>query len=245
LRGKNLIQKTGKMLTIFIFFFSLFSNLYAAPCADWTLLLPAARDGAAMAFDSNTNQTILFGGFSNGQLLQDTWSWDGTKWTQLFPATSPPSRSDAAMAFDSSTNKLILFGGFGGTENLTDKWSWDGTNWTQLTPAASPSSRSGARMAFDSINNLLILFGGFGGSAVLNDTWNWNGTNWIQLLDGSTNSPPGRADATMAFFGPTVDQMIVFGGFGPVTFLKDTWSWDGATTSVKRKCHCVKRAGAL
>lgn len=225
-----MIQRIGKMLTIFIFFFSLLSNLYAAPCADWNLLLPPARDGAAMAFDSTTNQTILFGGFSNGQLLHDTWSWDGAKWTQLFPATSPPSRSDGTMAFDPTTNQIILFGGFSGTGNVADTWSWDGSNWTQLTPADSPSARAGARMAFDSINNLLILFGGFSGSVVVNDTWNWNGTNWVQLLDGSTNSPPGRADFTMAF-GPTIDQMIVFGGFGPVTFLNDTWSWDGATTT--------------
>lgn len=225
-----MIPKTGKMFTFFIFIFSLCTSLYAVPCADWTLLLPPAREGAAMAFDSTTNQTILFGGYSNGQLLQDTWSWDGTKWTQLFPVTSPPVRSDAAIAFDPSTNQIILFGGFSNSGNLSDTWSWDGNNWTQQTPANSPSARSGSRMAFDSINNLLILFGGFSGSTVVNDTWNWNGTNWIQLLDGTTNSPPARSDATMAF-GPTVNQMILFGGFGPVTFLNDTWSWDGATTT--------------
>ena len=94
-----MIQKIGKMLTIFILFFSLFSKLYAAPCADWALLLPPAREAAAMAFDSTTNQTILFGGFSNGQLLNDTWSWDGTKWTQLFPSNSPPARSIACHGF--------------------------------------------------------------------------------------------------------------------------------------------------
>ena len=85
-------------------------------------------------------------------------------------------------------------------------------------------------MAFDSINNLLILFGGFSSSAPVNDTWNWNGNNWVQLLDGSTNSPPPRSFATMAF-GPTVNQMILFGGFGTVTRINDTWSWDGATTT--------------
>ena len=85
-------------------------------------------------------------------------------------------------------------------------------------------------MAFDSINNQLILFGGFNGSVTLNDTWNWDGTNWVQLLDGSTNSPPARSIATMAF-GSTVNQMILFGGFGTVTLLNDTWSWDGATTT--------------
>lgn len=224
------MQKIGKMFTTFILFFSLYSNLYAGPCADWTLLLPPARDAASMAFDSTRNQTILFGGFSNGQSLNDTWSWDGTKWTQHFPETSPPGRQFGAMAFDPSTNQIVLFGGAGNSGNLGDTWTWDGTNWTEQLPVSSPSARTGASMAFDSINNLLILFGGFSGSTSMNDTWNWNGSNWVQLLDGSTNSPPARSFATMAF-GPTVNQMILFGGFGTVTRINDTWSWDGATTT--------------
>jgi hypothetical protein len=224
-----MIQKTGKLLTTFILFFSFFSELYAAPCADWTLLLPPAREGAAMAFDSTRNQTILFGGFSNGQLITDTWSWDGTKWTELFPSNSPSGRQFAAMAFDPISNLIILFGGVSNS-GLGDTWSWDGTNWTQQSPGTSPSARSGASMAFDSINNLLILFGGFSGNATMNDTWNWNGTNWVQLLDGSTNSPTPRSFATMAF-GPTANQMILFGGFGTNTRMNDTWSWDGANTT--------------
>lgn len=225
-----MIQKIGKMLSTFIIFFSFFSKLHADPCTDWTLLLPPAREAAAMAFDSVNNQTILFGGYSNGQLITDTWSWDGTKWTQLFPSISPSGRQFAAMAFDPSTNQIILFGGSDFFGNLGDTWSWDGTNWTQLSPGTSPSARTGASMAFDSINNLLILFGGFSGGTPLNDTWNWNGSNWVQLLDGSTDSPPARGFATMAF-GPTLNQMILFGGFGTVTRINDTWRWNGATTT--------------
>ena len=35
--------------------------------------------------------------------------------------------------------------------------------------------------------------------------------------------------ATMAF-GPTANQLILFGGFGIGALLNDTWSWDGALT---------------
>ena len=94
-----MIQKIGKMLATFILFLSFFSKLYAAPCADWALLLPPARDGAAMAFDSTNNHTILFGGYSNGQLINDTWSWDGTKWTELFPSNSPSGRQFGCHGF--------------------------------------------------------------------------------------------------------------------------------------------------
>ena len=147
----------------------------------------------------------------------------------FFLQIPPVAAEYAAMAFDPSTNKIILFGGYN-NGNLGDTWSWDGTNWTQLSPATSPSARNGASMAYDPINHRLILFGGFSGSSPKNDTWKWDGTTWVQLLDGSTNSPPARGFATMAF-GPTVNQMILFGGFGTVTRMNDTWSWDGATTT--------------
>ena len=47
-----------------------------------------------MAYDAATGQLVLFGGFDqqHGADLNDTWTWNGTTWTQLSPATSPPAR---------------------------------------------------------------------------------------------------------------------------------------------------------
>lgn len=219
-----MFKKMGKILIfIFILFFSCHSKLSASPCTDWDLLLPPAREDASMAFDATTNQTILFGGFGNGQQLNDTWSWDGTKWTQLFPSTSPSIREGAALAFDATTNQLILFGGSGNSGNLNDTWSFDGTTWTQLSPASSPPARSGATMAFDVASSQLILFGGFGFSGNLNDTWYWDGTNWSQLSPATI--PPARSNATMAYDSIN-NILILFGGFEN-TRANDTWSWDG------------------
>ena len=80
-----------------------------------------------MAFDPATGQLILFGGF-DGAYQNDTWSWDGTTWTQLFPATSPPGRYDATMAFDQATGQLILFGG----TNAVDFLAIHGVGMEQL-----------------------------------------------------------------------------------------------------------------
>src|SRR5262249_39439834 len=55
----------------------------------WAQLTPAhspgERLGAAFAFDETSGHALLFGGFSatQGSLLGDTWSWDGTDWTLL------------------------------------------------------------------------------------------------------------------------------------------------------------------
>jgi hypothetical protein len=53
---------------------------------------------------------VLFGGYGN-RAFSDTWTWDGTTWTQQHPATSPPARGQAAMACDAATGTAVLFGG--------------------------------------------------------------------------------------------------------------------------------------
>ena len=53
---------------------------------------PGARSGAAMAFDPAINKMVLFGGYGgkypNFRLFSDTWTYDGTTWTQESPATA-------------------------------------------------------------------------------------------------------------------------------------------------------------
>src|ERR1700678_1412513 len=52
---------------------------------------PSPRRGAAEVYDGATGQLLLFGG-SNADAAgyyADTWSWNGTTWNRLRPATSP------------------------------------------------------------------------------------------------------------------------------------------------------------
>jgi hypothetical protein len=93
--------------------------------------------------------------------LGDTWTWDGTDWTEVTPAVSPSARSWAAMA--GTEDGVVLFGGQGlrgdtwvwdGTSWTQrdvpglrgDTWVWDGTSWTQRD-VPGPTPRSGAAMA--------------------------------------------------------------------------------------------------
>ena len=41
-----------------------------------------------MAYDPATGTMVLFGGFGEGY-LSDTWTFDGSTWTEQFPATGP------------------------------------------------------------------------------------------------------------------------------------------------------------
>jgi hypothetical protein len=217
------------------------------PLTTWTeqstATSPPPRYGAAMAYDASTGQVVLFGGEvqtgTSNVSLSDTWTWDGTTWTQQFPTTSPPPRYDAAMAYDAVNGQVVLFGGAVQTENglLSDTWTWNGTTWTQQFPTTSPSPRYGAATAYDASTGQVLLFGGeiqtgtnfYTGASYgpLSDTWTWNGTSWTQQLPPT--SPPPRFEAAMAY-DASIGQVLLFGGNGTNdTNMSDTWIWNGTT----------------
>jgi hypothetical protein len=129
-----------------------------------------------MAADPVNGHVVLFSGGS-ATMLDDTWTWDGSTWTQQHPATSPPGRVYAVMAADPAAADLVLFGGQNNTGNIVgDTWTWDGTTWTQQSPPTSPSARQWAQMSTDPAGRV-VLFGGLDTTAqqqitVLADTWN-------------------------------------------------------------------------
>src|SRR5262249_27266548 len=125
---------------------------------------PPPRGHAVMAYDVQRNQTVLFGGMSDGLFKGDTWGWDGRNWTLL--ATSGPSRRmNSAMAYDSKRQRIVLFGGEHAASigPAADTWLWDGAAWTQVpvTGPMGPSARYGHAVADDSTRDRTVLFGGF------------------------------------------------------------------------------------
>ena len=132
-----------------------------------------------MAYDAATGTIVLFGGGNDqGGVFGDTWTWDGTTWTQQAPTTSPAARTDAAMAYDAATGTMVLFGGCFGDNNevFSDTWTWDGTTWTKQAPTTSPAARqAGGGMAYDAAIGDIVLFSGLGKSGWLRNTWTWGG----------------------------------------------------------------------
>jgi hypothetical protein len=84
-----------------------------------------------MAYDADRGEVVLFGGDGNGWdgngILGDTWTWDGTDWTQRSPVHAPSPRASMGMAYDAAHGQVVLFGGFLG--DFGDTWIWDGTDW--------------------------------------------------------------------------------------------------------------------
>jgi hypothetical protein len=185
-----------------------------------------------MAYDSARGVTVLFGGgldcsFFSPCFFGDTWEWNGTDWTQRFPATSPSARYSHAMAYDSVHGVTVLFGGANepGYSGFSDTWEWNGTTWTQRSPVTSPSARLAHVMAYDAAHGLTVLFGGVDRSGTyVTDTWEWDGANWAQRIPAI--SPLGRDNPAMAY-DSVRGVTVLFGGYNypSYTYLGDTWTF--------------------
>ncbi|HLK69186.1 MAG TPA: kelch repeat-containing protein [Bryobacteraceae bacterium] len=194
--------------------------------------MPQSRYGAGMAFDSSRGETVLFsGGYQDHAEVyaNETWIWNGSNWSQRFPAAEPSSRDVPAMAYDVNHHQVVLFGGANSLNVYGDTWIWDGAagNWTQANPVHSPAARAGANLAWDGTR--LILFGGrLMDGTLSSETWAWSGTDWSLL--SAAGGPGARQDGMMTF-DPVRQQVVLFGGRATdfVTLFNDTWTWDGST----------------
>jgi hypothetical protein len=141
---------------------------------------PPARAVASMA--TLGDRIVLYGGMqaSSGGLspLGDTWTFDGTTWTQATPATSPVIAGYAGIA--PLGNELVMFGGYWYVDT-NQTWTFDGTSWTSLPIAIPPTARDGSGMATS--GNQIVMFGGSMGTdqGCLGDTWTFDGKNWTLL----------------------------------------------------------------
>ena len=135
----------------------------------------------------------MFGGLADVN-PNNTWTYDGTTWTEQSPAVQPPLVYAASAVFDPGLQGVVLFGGGSGGEDQNSTWLWDqvAVTWTRLFPAQSPPAREGAGMAYDPILGHVILFGGQDNNKLFNDTWELIST----VTPTPTPSPSPTATAT-------------------------------------------------
>src|ERR1044072_4836661 len=129
------------------------------------LTFPIGRQQMGMTYDAARHDVVLFGGIAGDPYdvypLADTWTWDGSTWTEQHPATSPPARFGPGMTYDAARDRVVLYGGYDWIGNyLSDTWTWDGANWTEKHPATSPGKRFRPGMTYDARLKKVVLWGG-------------------------------------------------------------------------------------
>lgn len=190
---------------------------------------PAARYGAAMAFDGNASDeyVVLFSGSSQN----DTWTYADGSWTRLDlspglrpPNDAPPPRVGASMTYDARDGYVLLFGGeeaSPGSTYLTttyyrDTWTFLHGVWTNITPATpsatnSPSPRYDASMTYDYQDGYVVLFGGDYERTFLSDTWMFQDGAWTNITATAGSAPSCRFGAGMVD-DPADGFVLLFGG---------------------------------
>jgi len=98
---------------------------------------------------------------------------------------------------------------------------------------ASPGVRNGHAMTYDSCRRRVILFGGADAGAVRGDTWEFDGARWARV---ATGGPAPRTFPALAFDRARCRAVLLGGNrvlFGSaadsLSFLDDTWEWDGSS----------------
>ncbi len=202
-------------------------GLVLASTAAWRARpsVPGVRDNAAVAFDTDREVAVAFGGTQPNipTKTNGTFEWQGQGWFPRATPVGPPpaTRDEVAMAYDSLREVVLLF--FGPTG---ETWSWNGLQWKRIAvPGAmdsAPAKRTRFAMAFDKRAGNLVLFGGEIGGAEQNDTWVWNGLAWHRV---DVAAPPAARGGHVMAYHPPSGGVVMFGD--DKRGLGDVWWWDG------------------
>jgi hypothetical protein len=131
--------------------------------AAWTELTPPTspppRMQGELVYDGKRDQLVLYGGIAPDGVtkLTDTWTFDGTTWTEAMPAIRPEERSGFSVVYDRRRERTTLFGGLIASLSL---WEFDGTAWTQPESPIVPVIANGSCAAYDDARSEIVAFGG-------------------------------------------------------------------------------------
>lgn len=190
----------------------------------WSMLSPSSagpgyRSSPAVAYDFLRGRAVLFGGTDAfGNVLGDTWEFDGTTWRRLQLANAPAARHRAGAAFDPLVDRVLVVGGDGAglgapPQPLVDTWLFDGTQWTQAPVPPGPIGPV----------TLAVRTQGVIVALAPNGTFERSAGPW--LARNTVNRPPTRDDASMTY-DVLRDRVVLSGGTVGGVSLGDVWEYD-------------------
>lgn len=195
---------------------------------------PAARSGAAMAYDAANGTVVLFGGQTTSRALNDTWTWDGSGWAQAHPATSPPPMESAQMTYDPVTHDVLLVGAqqvegsnqapiacWGGSGSSSgSSGSGSSRSTTTLIPPVDAASAGTPAPTASGASRTPMPTAPPGCGTIFSPiaaTWLWNGSDWskaqastpfVVFGSGSLATDPVSGRAVLLTKGPFVEPAL-------------------------------------
>ncbi|MFX1504772.1 MAG: kelch repeat-containing protein [Promethearchaeota archaeon] len=210
-----------------------------------------AKIMAAVAYDSESDRIIMFGGWkwAHDQIVYqstgvgETWSYDydSNTWENLTTENSPPFRGGCTMSYDKANDKMIMFGGINSDMNGTipfyqDTWVYDYNNniWTNMSPIVSPPPLATLGSAYDSESDKMIIFGGRScmDGVDRDETWayDYKENTWTNM-----HPPvyPSKRCVCKMIYNSRIDRILLFAGVRHYDWeiYRDTWSYDYNTNT--------------
>lgn len=179
---------------------------------------PSARYNSGMAYDSDRDRVVLFGGVAyqadnkTTETLFDTWEFDGTTWTKTGESSAGPKVAKPVMAFDPSRKQMLLLGINDNAapvmylQNRTDG-TWAAPS---PTPEKLPTCTNEGLMAYRQHTQKIAFVGGVcvANTPSSDELWEWDGGNWVK----ATTTSVERATGQSVYYDPTAFRLVMFGG---------------------------------
>ncbi len=205
--------------------YSMDGDTWAFANGTWTNLTaylgtsPSPRGAISLAYSSESNLTVFFGGAAYNGRLADTWIYAATNLSGNGTGNGSGNGSGGGSGLPPPTVGGLLA---------------NATGWVNLTPALAPAPtcRSSMGMTYDVADSEVLLVDGIAGcspwvSSTHSDTWTYANGSWTNITAGLAVTPSPRSQ-----FGLSYDAndrtVVLFGGEAPNgTALGDTWQFSG------------------
>lgn len=213
---------------------------------------PAPRRLPAMCYDPIRNYVLMAGGETQFGVSSETWSWNGTTWTQRGSAPTDLS----AVACHGGTNKVYGFA-LPSSSSSAQCYEWDGSNWINQTsiPLSWPGVGSNPygllSACYDPLRGeIIVVVNGYSDYWLsYNSIAAFNGSSWrsVQLLSGTY---PVQALA----WDPTAGRILMsyndteFIQVGPTGYVREisrVMEWSGFGWNPRFVQQAPSRAGAM
>ena len=175
---------------------------------------------------------IIWGGFSSVGFLNTGARFNTALelWKTVSIAGAPSQRSGHLGVW--TGQKLVVWGGRNGGGLLNDGGVYDPASdqWTPLNVPNPPAARAGATAVW--AGDRMIVWGGTGAGGVINSgaqlRFDSNGDAIAWVPTSSVSAPEGRVAHSAVWAG---DTMVVWGGEGDTTLLRDGAAFDPQANS--------------
>ncbi len=180
---------------------------------------PAARWGARFVYDEQAKQLVLYGGLGEkGAWYAESWSWNGSSWGYNEITSSAPATINPAIAYETGQQRALVYV----DDPLGGTWTWQNRAFSHQRLAIHPPTLVSAALVYDPLNQRSILYGGLDARKDL-----YSGQTWVYANNAWTRLDPALAptprEGMVAFYDPTRQSLIVFGGRYISYFYGDQW----------------------